>query len=257
MFHAKPATAGADVLERLHMFMWTPPTEFDLRRLELDALRLEKADPSEAYTVRAAIGAIRWDVEAARKWSEKACVVDGSTITRVNASITFRFLNEVDLSAAYALNAFRNAPLDQTIATHCAAALTFAGRLSEAHEVFMDHHRRAGTTGQMAPDVTSVIRVLDACGSSENQLRAEVRAAMRLLSEEQIRHHKVEYEEVVEPDGGRALAVRIQYYGDIESELRLESKLAHRLVEMPNWNPAALSVEFAYLPTNNNACLAA
>ena len=253
MFHAKPATAGADAFDRLHMFMQTQPTAFDLRRLEADAQKLENADRAEAFTVRAAIAALRWDVVDARFWSEKACLSDASSTTRMNASVTFRYLNELDLATDYALEALRLAPLDVDAAQHAVGLLMVSGRLNEAMQNFIEHHRKAGSEATLDPAVHAVARLLEAAGIGEEQLRAEINAGMRVLSAAKIRHRCVQYEVSAEPDGGAVAAVKIQFVGDLETEIRLESELAHKLADMPSWNPAKLSVEFEYETEEDHA----
>jgi hypothetical protein len=257
MFHAQPATACADAFERLHLFMRDPPTPFDIRRLEADAAKLENSDRSEASTVRAAIAALRWDVSDARRWSEKACLSDGSATTRINASVTFRFLNQLEIASEYALQAYRLAPLDVEVAQHTVGMLSSAGRLREALECFTDYLAKVGSGASWDLDVAQLVSVLDASNISEAQLRSEVMAAMGILTDARIRYSNVQYEVATEPDGGYAIAAKVQFVGDIDTEIRLESALAHKLADMPEWDPTRLSVEFEYLTEDDHAGVSA
>lgn len=246
MFFPRPATAGTELFDRLHLFLAQGgvPTIFDIRRLERDIAALEKADIGEAYIARSGLCAITWDVEQATAWVERACTVDGAYETSLNAGITLRYLNRSDLAVDYALQAVQRAPLSLNAANFATVTLAGDGRLQQAVEVQRAFAKRVPDHHEFSFDAEAFFAAFQEAGVSEGQLQAEIRAAMRVLSAERVRHSSLTYGYSVEPDGGRMLTVAVEFPGSIEDELRLEGMLAARLVDQPGWNPCKLSVEF-------------
>ena len=247
MFQAKPATAGADAFDRLKLFMNVPPTPFDLKRLEQDAKQLENASPSEAHTVRAGICALKWDANGAAFWSEKACLANGGATTRSNASVTFRYLNDLSRAIQYAHQAVKTAPLDRGGVLHLAALLVSAGRVAEAVAVRNEYLHRVPDGPPLENGPERISGFFDELGIREDQVHEEIAAAMLVLSEDRVRYDDVEYESDYEPDGAGLLVVKVKFRGDLAAEMRLESRLAQKLADMPRWNPSKLSVEYEYV----------
>jgi hypothetical protein len=249
MSAARPATAGAEVLSRLHLLLKAtdPVTPFELRRLESDAKQLENADKALAYIVRSGIAALKWDVQDATRWVERACTLDGSAVTRANAAVTLRHLNECTQASEYAIESYRLSLLDFRNADTVIGVLAAAGRLTEAKEIASEFDARTGKRNEFTFDAAMVACELEDIGCTETQLQRELSAAMKVLSEQRIRFSSVSYTSEEEPDGGSILTVHVRFQGDIETELKVEAKLAELLCDMPDWNPCKLSVELTYV----------
>jgi hypothetical protein len=253
MFYAKPATAGAEVFDRLYLFMKTGATPFDIRRLEHDAQKLEHADLAQAYTVRAAIAALQWNIDDARYWTEKACIASASVTVRRNASVTFRHLNQCGTSGEYAVQALKLSPLNREDVEQAVGMLACAGRLSEALEIDREYRQRVPAEPPLRLDTEQLTGILDELKLPERQLQLELQAAMDVLTKERMRHKGVVFESSTEPDGGAMFTARVQFCGDIDTEMKLESRLAHLLADMSSWDPSRLSVEFEYVAEDVNA----
>jgi hypothetical protein len=247
MHVARPATIANDLFSRLFLFLTGPaPTKFDIRRFESEISALENVDKAEAFSARAALYALQWDVKSAVSWSDRAILVSGESKNFVNAAITMRYLNRPDLGVSYALRAMDLAQLDQEAHNVGVSLLASDGQLTEAVLRTNEFERRLGKMGALKFQTAPFLETLQKIELPESRVQKETRAAMQVLTSERIRHSAVTYERAPEPDGGLMLSVIVSFVGSIEDELRLEAQLAQVLCLDPEWDPCRLSVEFQH-----------
>ena len=246
-----PATIESRVLDDLvHFLNHEEPTPFDIKRIEKDIAALEKVDRGEGYAARAALCALRWDLEGAQAWSERACTIDGAFEVANNAAISMRFLNRPDLGVEYGLLALRRAPALHEVAEVAVGLLVVSGRMHEALAVVQDFEASRGEKSWCF-DVQSICAQVDNIGLSEERLRIEIRAALDVLTAHKIRHNGFSVEESSDPDGGSAMVVFVGFEGTLEDELSLEAELAEKLADDPDWDPCRLSVELTHTTQEN------
>jgi hypothetical protein len=241
---ARPATAEKDLFSRLQLFLRGNHelTKFDVRRLEADAHALKNAEPAQAFIALSAIAALKWDFAAAQYWAEQAVKIRNDQATWGNASLVFRYLNRCDVAADYAQRGVQLAPLDMEVADDASGILAADGRLADAQRLIDEYQVRSGKQGTFEIQPAVFVAGMAHLGIDESQLQRELRAAMEVLTEEQIRHIGVTYQSEPEPDGGVMISVFLEFGGTHEDEIRLESKLARVFADMEEWNPCKLSV---------------
>jgi hypothetical protein len=72
--------------------------------------------------------------------------------------------------------------------------------------------------------------------------------ALSLLTEKRIRYADVKFEKIdLHDENHTSLNVQVQFLGDFETEMQLESELAARQIDLPDWDISKLNVEFRHL----------
>lgn len=246
------ATKANSLLEKLESFMsfGREPQPLEIRRLERESDDLARIDAASAFIVKAGIAAIRWDVAQLEYYVKSALALERSPALLLNASLTYKFVNDLDSAAVLALDAARMAPNDAVFVRQAVSYVSSAGQISAAVNMLTE---RAGM-GLNLEEVTEPYLVLGQAIESLKidpaRLHFELKSAFEILSADRRRCIDVLWEVNEGSDGVHGVVASIIFIGGIADELRLEAVLAEALIAEPGWDPDRISVEFEYVKQN-------
>lgn len=249
MTSAKPHTICNELLGQLEVLFQSddPPSEFEMARLARDANKLLAVDAAGGYTVKAALAALRWDVDSVRLNSDRAVSIDGSTDTRSNAAINLQHVNLFDEAIVQAQVAMRIAPADKSLIEQAVDYMVTAGKFSEGAAVVDDAAARGIVIPSDAPNLHATVLAI---GIDPDRLVFEMRAAHSVLFQHRVRPRFMKADGVADPDGGKTLVVHIGFHGTEDDQLQLECELAQLLAAEPGWDPSRLSIELSPVGTH-------
>lgn len=253
----QPETIANSLFAKLESYIsgGIAANDLDIRRLHREAETLMKVDPGPACIAKAGLAALEWNSAKARALVEEACSHDESMPTFVNASFTFRLLNDLQSAAEFGLRAVKLFPNTGTVISQTASYLIGMGEIEQAID-FLQQHQGKGLGLESVLSQTENIRLrTEELGVSEERLQNEIHAGLSVLTANKLRCNNLQWILGNDPDGEPSIAVALYFDGNLEQELALEAELAERLGEIPEWDPSVLSVELHY--GEPNALLAA
>lgn len=229
-------------------------SDFERRRLMRGADQLARVDPCAAFMTRAAIAAIDWELQDVQLNTQKSLYLDRSARNLVNASLTYRLVNQIDMAAQLGVEALEANPMDEEVRERALTYLTWSGRWGHAltlRKRAQEHH------WPLEPahiDYSVFLQALQHRGVPQARLESELAAAYEVLRTNRRRVQSMGFELVVSEDGQESVLIELSFIGDMDDELRMESQLAQVFVDQPGWNPGALSVELRYTPEHAEQC---
>lgn len=244
-----PQTVAQTLFRRLESFFSSGevPSAFEKRQMERDALALAKVDAADASHVRAGLAALEWDIPTMRAQLANACLLEPTARSYINAALTSRFANDLTSAVEYAYKSLALAPNDAEIVAKAADYVGSAGRLRDAKKI-LDRESSMGLKMTNAhKECEALVALADRLGIDEQILQQQIKIAIDLLSEKQVRYLRMEYDTHVDPDGGTSLIAEIEIRGSLELVMDLEDQLAARLCEEESWRPNVLSIEYTSL----------
>lgn len=249
MSFAHPKTIANDLFDRLEQLFLTDkePDAFTSRLMFKEADALQSIEPDSASMVKAGIAAANWDHEKAAYWIDNALRLDRGTQTLQNAALTFKQLNQFDLSCECALQALALAPTVKELVNDAISCLIYTGRFNEASEHFRMATQENITLEKDIFDPADFVQVMKKLGLSEQRLCFELKAAYSALSQNNRRSRQLIATVSHDPDGGASLLLSIGFFGNLTDEMKIEADLAQALGEEPGWNPCVLATELNYL----------
>ncbi len=254
MTFAVPRTVAGELFAQLeHLFNSNDvPDQFTVARLTREAAALQMVDAAEASMVKAGIAALGWKFEDAQRWLENSLRLDGSIANKLNAALTYRQLNRLDLTAQLGVECYQMAPKDPTVVNAVLESLCTSGQLTRALEIY----RQAQRDGIKIEDgILTPVHIVEHIAELDihpDRVEFEVRSAEQVLAQNRKRVLTFEYEKYEDHDEASSLVIRIGFEGDIADELRMESELAQVLAQEPGWNPCLLSTELQHLMHHAN-----
>jgi hypothetical protein len=249
MSPAIPVTIAKDLLGRIeHLFgSDDEPSEFVKRQLLREAEALTRVDPAVASMVKAAIAAFSWDLPQAQRWVNNAMQLSSSINTRINAALTYKFLNRVDLASDISVATLKLAPLDVEVVNRTLSYLIWSGQFDRAVPIYRDALANKVKLAEEVVDPEFYLQAMQRVGVSQQRLVFELAAACDVLTQNGKRVRFLTTAVEVDPESGdESLLFGLGFWGSLDDEMRLESQLAHVFADAPGWNPSALSVELQY-----------
>lgn len=225
------------------------PSEIELLSLKRDANKLMQSDAAAAYLALAAIATFAWDIETINQQIDKAMRLKCDVVTLLNAALTLRVVNQRSEAANYALRALELAPNDKDVVDRTVKHLYNMGFLNKAHEIVQSRKRMNLELDDLQETLDQSNRCLVEVDVSEEQLQKEIALALDVLTKKKIRLVDLLYEKFFFHDDGEfCLIIRLNFYGDLETEIELDCLLADRLIDLPEWDLSKLSIQFHHLP---------
>ena len=246
-----PQTTGQRLFNQIEKLLESDemPSEFQLRRLDDQADDLMHADAGEGLTVKAALAALRWDVNGVVKLAQRCIQADPSIVTLINAAMTVKNVNLMETACAFLEQARARAPQNPLVVQTSIGYLMNAGRITEAARVMQQARQdNVPLPEDKVLDAVAFGHLLDELGIDPERLHHELQCGYQVLQRNRKRPRAIAYTQHEEPDGGRSLVISFEIQGDLDEEMRLESELALALAERDGWNPGLLGVEFALVP---------
>lgn len=248
MTFGRPQTIGDQLFAQVEAMLASgvTPSPFELRRLKVEADRLQRADSAVASIVKSAIAAFEWNFDEVRRWAKNAIALRNTPAILVNCGINFRVANLLPECLNCIDRGLQMAPSDPTIVLPAINALKLAGRWSDIPGYLRNLQSSGEDALRTLHDAERIIKSLEIINISEIELQQQVLIAFEIAKQHQVRIHRAQFETHTDPEIGQQLVVGLVFAGDVHTELKLESLLAHALMDRPGWNPMLLSVEFEH-----------
>lgn len=249
MSPAAPVTIAENLLGRIELLFGSDdePSEFVKRQLLRDADALSRADPAVSSMVKAAIAAFAWDLPQVQRWLNNAMQLSGSVSTRVNAALTYKFLNRFDLASDISVATLRAAALDKEVVNRTLSYLTWSGQLERAAIVYRDALASKVHLADDGINPELYLQAMQRVGVSQQRLIFELAAACDVLTRSNKRARFLTTDIEVDPESGEeSVLFGLGFWGSLDDEMRLEAQLAQVFADEPGWNPSALSVELQF-----------
>jgi tetratricopeptide (TPR) repeat protein len=226
------------------------PDQFTLTRLEREAKVLDKVDASDASMVKAGIAALRWDFDKADYWVKNSLYLEHTTDNLLNAALTYRQLNRLDMTTEMTLKSYELAPRDAPVVNSAIKALWMSGQFVKASTIY---NRALGDGVKLDAEVMIRVKSVDymtELGISSERVVFEVRSAQQVLANNCKRMKAYKVDLYADHDESPSLVIQLEFAGNIADELRMESELAQVLAEEPGWSPGLLTTELQYMVPN-------
>ncbi len=227
-------------------------TIFEIAPIERDAEKLRQSDPAAACLVRSGIAALKWDADGVRREVESANrLVPKSASFLINSALSFKLINDLRSAEEYAKLALQHATNDRLILRKVAGYMAQAGSISEAAQTIKVREHMGLDVDDLKLGLDSLIDWLSQLDINEDQLKTEIAIALELLSKRKIKFVNIEFEKnIFHDEGGFGLSTVIEFVGDFQTEMELESELADRLIDLPTWDLSKLSTEFRHVDSH-------
>ena len=249
MSPAVPQTIAQDLYKRIELLFGSDeaPSEFTRHQLLREAQALSHSDAAASSMVKAAIAAFSWDLPQAQRWVNNALHINSSVNTQINAALTYKFLNRIDLASDISLATLRQAPLDKEVVNRTLSYLIWSGQLERAVPIYRDALASKVDLADELFDPEFYLHAMQRIGIPPPRLVAELAAAYDVLTRSHKRGRFLSTDLEVDPESGEeSVLFGIGFLGSLDDEMRLESQLAQIFADEPGWNPSALSVELQY-----------
>lgn len=250
MHKAQPLTIGSNLLTEIEQFGLTDelPSPFELMRLKRDADKLLKISAVESYVVKAGIAALEWDAAAVLDNASKALWLGSDVTTYLNCAHSLRFVGNFAGAADLMVEAAQRYPMSSDVLKFAVDLLVSAGRLRVAAKMCQDFVDRSLPLADFAESTILLAAKAEELGVTDEMMVAQAGFAFDVLT--QHRRRMREYILVVssDPDGSDVMVCRVQFIGSAIDEMRLESELACKLADLPDWNPCLFAMELLAVP---------
>lgn len=252
MTQLQPKTTSEDLLFRLEAFFRSDssPSEFEKKKMHRDADALMRVAADEGSIIKAGLAALDWDTKNAKYFAENACRLDSSEATALNAALTCRFLNLFSEAASYAALALDRNPASFLSLHHTLEYKMGSGEIPSVIELAKKYETKFETLPNEAAAAMQITEFLDGAKVSHDRLKAELAAALAVLSEHRVRCIAMRWLHGNDPDGRANFVVGLSFKGDLDLEFKLEDQLAEKLSEFGDWDPNVLSIEFHHEAPN-------
>jgi hypothetical protein len=205
-------------------------------------------NPADGSIVRAALAALQWDQKECLKWSLNAIALSpGDAHILYNCIVGSEKVNMSSLSVDCARKMYKLVPSDERSARAALVVLNGTGHFAEALKILEAPESQKMEFVKDIQILKPILEVLEERKVSLDQTSRELELAFEVLTEAKKRARTFEQDVFVDHDGQRSVFVKIGFWGDKQEQLRLEAALAHKLADLPDWNPDAFSTEFISL----------
>lgn len=223
-----------------------PVSAFLLMKLKNDADKLQKVDAVEASVVKSAIAAYEWQYEEANYWVRNSVALRKSAVNYQNAAVTMRALNDFKNAHKYSLLAAECAPNDPELVIYCVTSMLLAGNFSGAHKIASPFRENNAELSVICHEIEQLQQAIKEIGISEGRILMEMEMACAIATANKVRINSAEHLISTDPDGGKSIYVPLKFFGDLNTELRLEAGFSAELASDEHWDPLKLSIEFAH-----------
>ena len=251
MTAAQPQSIADPLLDRLESLfrLDRPVTIFDIAPVEKSAEQLRKADPAAACLVKAGVAALKWDIDGVKRETDNANRLDPNSATLLmNSALSFKLINNLVAAENYAQLALLCATNDIQIVKEAIDCCLAVGSIKQALRIIKTREHMHLDVKQLADSINDLVISMEHIGVSEEQLKTEISIALELLTLKKIRFKKVTVEKIIFYDDGESqITAVIQFVGNFQTEMELESAFAERLIDLPNWDLSKLNTEFRHV----------
>jgi hypothetical protein len=249
MTQAQRLTTANGLLEEVQLYVYQPErvTDFGLRKLDREADKLAAVDAATAYTIKAAISALRWDIESVNHWTNVALRLEKSYQSLINAAINMRLIGDVSASADLALEAFQQSSSDADAADMVCRALMLDARFEEAFEISHSFKNSKDSLLKTSNEAGRAIADLARLQIAQDDVRRHVEAGALVAAERHVQIKAIENFASDDVEDGERFVVSIHFSGDISKEIELDEAIVEKFLDDPEWDPMRLSLEFKYL----------
>lgn len=250
MTYAVPQTVANELFRKIEDLYLSDevPLRLEILRLQKSAAELMRVSPVEGSIVHAALAALQWDQAECLKWSRNAIALNsGDPSTYYNCIVGAEKVNLAGLSVDCARQMYNLAPSDHGLAKTALVVLNGTGYFEEAQKIVQDAESLKMDFVADVRILKPIVEVLKEREVTLEQTVREIELAFEVLTESKKRARTFEQNIFVDHDGQKSVYVKIGFWGDKQEQLRLEAALAHKLADLPDWNPDAFSTEFICL----------
>jgi hypothetical protein len=243
---AQPQTTGTQLFNTAWAYLRADvsPTQFEMRRLEKEAEKLQRVDAVSAFAVRAVLSAIKWDTSEMHSELLSLLHLDRSAEMALNASLVCRMVNDSDGSVRLARQAWQLAPKNTAIVAGFYSSLLRAGRLHEAHRLSAELEL-GEVEREQAKTVARTIATMERIALAEERLLEELRAGFEEMTVRRKRNQQTNFGTQVDPESDAvSLLVMLRFVGNYDDEAELAEGLTMRLIDTEDWNPAELAIQY-------------
>lgn len=250
MHKTQPLTIGSHLLTAIERFGQTDdlPSTFELGRLKREADKLLKANALDAYVVKAGIAALEWDAGAVAEHTDRALRLGSGAATYLNCALSLRFVGNIGSAADLMDKAAQRYPLDSVVLKAAVDLLVSAGRLHDAAKICQGMVDRSLPRVEFVESTIHVAAKAHQLGITDETMIAQAGFAFDVLAAHRRRLREYTVSVLHDPDGSEVLVCSIQFMGTALEEMRMESELACRLAELPDWDPCVFSMELSAIP---------
>lgn len=222
------------------------PDALSLKRLSRDADALCNSHPAMGSIAKAAVAAITWNIPEVRYWSENALRLERSVLNLQNACTNFLAVNEVEGIAEWIDECLERAPRDPHVVNRAISNFINVGKFHRANAVFEEAMAAGVEVSAECKQLLELQSDLRELHIPMERVEAEMHAAFKVLQANKCRSSDLNHMKFTDPDGEKSFVITINFFGDFEDELSLESQLAEAFEADAEWNPLLLSTEFKH-----------
>ncbi|MEY4980454.1 MAG: hypothetical protein RLZZ352_2724 [Pseudomonadota bacterium] len=250
MHQAQPLTIGSNLLTTIERLGTTddPLPSFELARLKREAAKLLKANAQEAYVVQAGLAALEWDAAAVLDNTNKALRLGATVTTYLNCALSLRLVGNTAGAVQLVTEAVQRYPADMEVQKLAVEVLISAGRLHEAAKICQAMIDRSLPHADFIDGTLFLAAQADKLGITDETMSAQAGFARDVLTAHRRRIHGYTVRVSSDPDGSEMLVFSIQFIGTPLDEMRLESELASKLADLPDWDPCVFVMELLATP---------
>lgn len=250
MNKAQPLTIGSTLLTAIEQLGHADdlPSPFELTRLKCEAVKLLKVNAQEAYVVQAGLAALEWDATSVADNTSKALRLGADVATYLNCALSMRLVGNISGAAQLAAEAVKRYPTNMEVHKFAVDLLVSAGRLCEAAQICQDLVDRSLPRTDFVDGTLHLAAKAYQLGITDEMMVAQAGFAFEVLTAHRRRMREYSLVISADPDGSEMLVCSVQFIGTAVDEMRLESELASKLADLPNWDPCVFGMEFSATP---------
>lgn len=250
MHQAQPLTIGSNLLTAIEQLGFTDdlPAPFELARLKREADKLLKVNAQEAYVVQAGLAALEWDADAVLDNTSKALRLGATVATYLNCALSLRLVGNTAGAAQLATEAVQRYPTNMDVQKIAVDLLVSAGRLREAAKICQDMVDRSLPHTDFVDGTLFLAAQADKLGVTDETMSVQAGLARDVLTGHRRRTHGYTVGMSTDPDGSEMLVFSVQFTGTPLDEMHLESELASKLADLPDWDPCVFVMELTATP---------
>jgi hypothetical protein len=250
MTAAQPQTIANSLFSRLEELfaLDRDVTIFETTQLSRAADKLASSDLVAATLVRAGVAALNWDIEAVATHVATVDRLNPDETDLLNCAFNFKKINNLELASCYSRRALDVATNNRDYLAKAVGYSLTSGNPSSANQMVLDRMHMHSDLTELLAMTQRICEWLQQILISEAQLKTEIGIALSLLTEKRIRYADVKFEKIdLHDENHTSLNVQVQFLGDFETEMQLESELAARQIDLPDWDISKLNVEFKHI----------
>lgn len=250
MHPAQPLSIASNLLTAIDRLKNTddPPAPFELARLQREADKLLKVNAQEAYVVQAGLAALEWDTDAVLHNTSKALRLGANIATYLNCALSLRLVGNTAGAVQLVTEAVQRYPTDTEVQKVAVDVLISTGHLRKAAKICQDMVDRSLPRADFVDGTLFLATQADKLGITDETMSAQADFARDVLTGHRRRMHGYTVGISADPDGSETLVFSAQFIGTPLDEMRLESELASKLADLPDWNPCVFVTELSATP---------